>query len=42
MKRRSFLSWVGVGMLATSLPVALAACSSEDQGNVPTDASAST
>ena len=25
--RRSFLSWVGVGALASSLPIALAACS---------------
>lgn len=28
MDRRKFLSWVGVGMVASSLPVALAACSS--------------
>lgn len=27
MNRRNFLSWVGVSWLATSLPVALAACS---------------
>ncbi|MEA5418943.1 ubiquinol-cytochrome c reductase iron-sulfur subunit [Spirulina sp. CCNP1310] len=26
MERRQFLSWVGVGMLASSLPFALAAC----------------
>lgn len=26
MKRRDFMSWVGVGALATSLPVVLAAC----------------
>ena len=26
MKRRDFLSWVGVGWLATSLPVAIAVC----------------
>ena len=26
MKRRSFLNWVGVGMVASSLPVAIAAC----------------
>lgn len=30
MKRREFMSWVGVGTLAASLPVALAACQSED------------
>ena len=29
MDRRSFLSWVGVGFLASSLPVAIAACTSE-------------
>ncbi|KKJ00761.1 ubiquinol-cytochrome c reductase iron-sulfur subunit [Prochlorothrix hollandica] len=28
MKRREFINWVGVGTLATSLPVILAACSS--------------
>lgn len=27
MKRRDFLNWVGVGWLASSLPVAIAACS---------------
>ena len=27
MERRKFLSWVGLGMLATNLPVILAACS---------------
>lgn len=37
MERRQFLSWVGVGMLASSLPFALAACtqggeSSEGEG----------
>ena len=35
MKRRDFLSWVGVGALATSLPVALAAC----QGSGPSTSS---
>jgi cytochrome b6-f complex iron-sulfur subunit len=29
MDRRTFLSWVSVGTLASSLPVALAACTSE-------------
>ncbi|MEM6868753.1 MAG: Rieske (2Fe-2S) protein [Cyanobacteria bacterium P01_C01_bin.121] len=27
MKRRSFMNWVGAGLMATSLPVAIAACS---------------
>ncbi len=30
MDRRTFLSWVGVGTLASSLPVVLAACTSGD------------
>lgn len=38
MNRRNFLSWVGVGALATSLPVALAACNSEAD-NVTTEES---
>ncbi len=29
MDRRTFLSWVGMGWIATSLPVALVACNSE-------------
>lgn len=29
MDRRTFLSWVGLGWLASSLPVALVACNSE-------------
>lgn len=33
MNRRHFLSWMGVGALASSLPVALAACNSGGQGN---------
>jgi cytochrome b6-f complex iron-sulfur subunit len=28
MKRREFLNWVGLGAIATSIPVAIAACSS--------------
>lgn len=28
MNRRSFLNWVGIGWIASSLPVAIAACSS--------------
>ncbi len=34
MERRTFLSWVGVGVLASSLPVAIAACSSEKTDTV--------
>jgi cytochrome b6-f complex iron-sulfur subunit len=30
MDRRTFLGWVGVGGLATSLPVVLAACGNDD------------
>ncbi len=29
MNRRTFLNWVGVSLVATSLPVALAACTSQ-------------
>jgi cytochrome b6-f complex iron-sulfur subunit len=29
MDRRSFINWVGVGAIATSLPVAIAACSTK-------------
>lgn len=31
MDRRTFLSWVGMGWIASSLPVALAACTSGNQ-----------
>ncbi len=30
MNRRNFLNWVGVGWIATCLPVAIAACSSKE------------
>lgn len=30
MERRKFLGWIGVGTLATNLPILLAACSSSD------------
>lgn len=30
MKRREFVNWVGFGVLASSLPVAIAACQSSD------------
>ncbi|HIK46703.1 MAG TPA: ubiquinol-cytochrome c reductase iron-sulfur subunit [Leptolyngbyaceae cyanobacterium M65_K2018_010] len=29
MKRREFMQWMGVGMVASSLPVAIAACQSD-------------
>ncbi|AFY42865.1 ubiquinol-cytochrome c reductase iron-sulfur subunit [Nostoc sp. PCC 7107] len=29
MKRRDFINWVGLGLIASSLPVAIAACNSE-------------
>ncbi|MBE9210560.1 ubiquinol-cytochrome c reductase iron-sulfur subunit [Nostoc sp. LEGE 06077] len=29
MKRRDFINWVGLGLIATNLPVAIAACNSE-------------
>ncbi|ELS00650.1 Rieske Fe-S protein [Xenococcus sp. PCC 7305] len=41
MERRKFLSWVGVGMLASSLPVAIAACSSETSSSSPAETSSS-
>jgi cytochrome b6-f complex iron-sulfur subunit len=41
MKRRDFLSWVGVGTLATSLPVVLAACNANEQAtDTPADSAA--
>lgn len=40
MERRQFLSWVSVGMLATSLPMVLAACGS-DEAEPTSDAPAS-
>lgn len=35
MDRRTFLSWVGVGWIASSLPVALVACSDDRQAATP-------
>lgn len=29
MKRRDFINWVGLGLIASNLPVAIAACSSQ-------------
>ena len=38
MKRRDFVNWVGLGMLASSLPVAIAACSpKEPTADAPAD-----
>ncbi|HBE30500.1 MAG TPA: cytochrome B6, partial [Cyanobacteria bacterium UBA11368] len=39
MDRRTFLGWVGVGWVASSLPVALAACSSSNTATDTTVAS---
>ena len=37
MDRRAFLTWVGVGWVASSLPIALAACSAKTtQSSQPT------
>ncbi len=35
MKRRDFLNFVGLGLVATSLPVALAACGSSETAEAP-------
>lgn len=37
MKRREFLSWVGLGILSTSIPVAIAACSDTTEPAEPTE-----
>jgi len=39
MNRREFLGWVGVGSLASSLPIAIAACSPTKVENNPTSSS---
>ncbi|MBW4618266.1 MAG: ubiquinol-cytochrome c reductase iron-sulfur subunit [Cyanosarcina radialis HA8281-LM2] len=36
MDRRTFLGWIGVGWVASSLPVALAACSENNNASEPT------
>jgi cytochrome b6-f complex iron-sulfur subunit len=38
MNRREFISWVGVGSIASSLPIALAACSNQDTAVQPATA----
>ena len=35
MKRREFLNWAGIGLLASYLPVALAACSNQANNETP-------
>jgi cytochrome b6-f complex iron-sulfur subunit len=40
MNRREFMTWAGAGFLATSLPVALAACSSAPSATAPSPSSA--
>ncbi len=40
MNRRTFLNWVGVGLVANSLPIALAACTSEKKAEAPTTSTA--
>jgi cytochrome b6-f complex iron-sulfur subunit len=39
MNRREFFGWVGLGAIATSLPVAMAACSSQSTPSKLTNAS---
>ncbi|KOR38197.1 hypothetical protein AM228_03405 [Planktothricoides sp. SR001] len=40
MKRRSFLGWMGVGAIASSLPVAIAACSQTSESGSTDNTSA--
>ncbi|PSN19176.1 cytochrome B6 [filamentous cyanobacterium CCP5] len=42
MKRREFVNWVGFGVLASSLPVAIAACQSEDTASAPAEGDTAT
>jgi cytochrome b6-f complex iron-sulfur subunit len=42
MKRRDFINWVGLGCLASFLPVALAACSSEINASATGESNAGT
>ncbi len=35
MKRRDFMSWFGLGLMATSLPMVVAACQSSDESSEP-------
>lgn len=38
MDRRSFINWVGLGAIASSLPVAIAACTAQDTKSEATQA----
>ncbi|MEB3342083.1 ubiquinol-cytochrome c reductase iron-sulfur subunit [Okeania sp.] len=40
MERRTFLNWVGVGMLSSFIPVAIAACQSTQTNNSPANKTA--
>lgn len=40
MKRRKFLNWVGIGLLASYFPVALAACTDADSNTAATTSEA--
>lgn len=40
MNRRTFLNWVGVSLVASSLPVAIAACTSEKKSETPASSTA--
>jgi cytochrome b6-f complex iron-sulfur subunit len=42
MNRRDFLGWVGVGWVASCLPIALAACTPKESAEAPANAPAST
>jgi cytochrome b6-f complex iron-sulfur subunit len=42
MKRREFINWVGLGCLASSLPVAIAACSPESSTSATSGSNAAT
>ncbi|MEM1425911.1 MAG: cytochrome B6, partial [Cyanobacteria bacterium P01_H01_bin.130] len=33
MKRRDFMSWFGLGLMATSLPIVIAACQPADESD---------
>ena len=41
MKRREFINWVGLGVLASSLPVAIAACQSPEEGSTASTSTSS-
>ena len=41
MNRREFISWVGVGGIVSSLPIAIVACAPQDQGSQSVSAAGS-